>query len=360
MDYQTDSREPETAASPEPAVWEIASGFRMSTACGNLFAALASAQGKMQNLVAQETAEIQERVFRYADLASILNMSRPHLADEGLAVLQLPTLCNDEVRVTTLVLHGPSAEWLTWQLSLPLQERDPRSIGSVITYARRYLLNGLFNVATEHDGETPFGKSSPPASDLSPAEYTRAWGGRESRRSSATGRNPRHKRFARGRNSPDASAHGTANSDATRLPSVGESAGILPERMLANLLCQRYLARSIADYSLLITTACDDPLRTWAHVKARPDLVGEIVQGLKRWCDLRGLQPEEALDRMKRISHPPTVSMSPIASDGQPGFRGQSDVRPTGAAGSGFVPRSAEGQSVDSAERSVGSDTGHD
>jgi len=48
--------------------------------------------------------------------------------------------------------------------------------------------------------------------------------------------------------------------------------------------------------------------------------------------------------------------MSSIASDGQPGFRGPSDVRPAEAAGSGFVPRSAEGQSVDSAERSVGSD----
>lgn len=301
MAAQNESSKPDPVAHSELAEFEIASGFKMSTACGNLIAALVSAQGNMQNLVAQETGEFQERVFRYADLASILNMSRPHLAQQGLAVLQLPTALGNQVRVTTLVLHGPSAEWLAWELLLPVSDRQPRSIGSVITYARRYMLNGLLNVATEYDDEPHALRSLPHPTDQLPSKTARSWSGPRSRPGPEERGNPRRKQAQEG-SSPDLQSHATPESEENQLPTATEVVEILPERMLANLLCQKYLARSIADYNLLITTACDDPLLTWIQVKSRPDLVGRIVHRLERWCDLHGLQPEEVLVRMKMTS----------------------------------------------------------
>lgn len=94
--------------------------------------------------------------YAYADIGVTLEAVRPVLAKHGLAVAQNPSTEWPEsggavmVHVETWVVHG-SGQWMRGVLSLRPAGSDPQSIGSAITYARRYALLAMLGVATEDD-----------------------------------------------------------------------------------------------------------------------------------------------------------------------------------------------------------------
>lgn len=137
----------------------------------NLAAALAKAQGAMENA----SKDTRNPFFnsKYADLASVWTACRKPLSDNGLSVVQLPDVKfegapefesyktrNGEERwrakvlttvsVRTRLLHE-SGEWLDDVIVAVLPSGDPQSIGSAITYLRRYALSALVGVAPEDD-----------------------------------------------------------------------------------------------------------------------------------------------------------------------------------------------------------------
>lgn len=91
---------------------------------------------------------------KYADLASIYEVIREPLAKHGLSVAQLPYVWNDDkVILTTMLLHS-SGEWLSSELLVtPVKANDPQSMGSALTYARRYALGAILGVAAEEDDD---------------------------------------------------------------------------------------------------------------------------------------------------------------------------------------------------------------
>lgn len=121
---------------------------RASFAIAKLAGALAKAQGQMANAV----KDTQNTFFksRYADLASCWDACRKPLADNGLAVIQLPTAQQDTVTVTTILVHE-SGESIAEALTLPVKEQTPQALGSALTYARRYGLCALVGIAPEDD-----------------------------------------------------------------------------------------------------------------------------------------------------------------------------------------------------------------
>lgn len=133
--------------------------------------ALAKAQGAMVN-AAKDT---KNPFFgsKYADLASVWDACRKPLSDNGLSIVQLPdvqfqgapefesykTKSGDErwrakvittVTVITRLLHS-SGQWIEDEIQAVLPSGDPQSIGSAITYLRRYALSALVGVAPEDD-----------------------------------------------------------------------------------------------------------------------------------------------------------------------------------------------------------------
>lgn len=124
-----------------------------------LAVALAKAQLKFDAIVKNQEAEIQSRregarsfSYDYADLAAVLAIVRPVLAEEGIAVLQLPNNGNGVVTVSTLLVHGTSGQFIRNNLSLetgPIV--DPKALGSALTYLRRYALLSIVGVAPEDD-----------------------------------------------------------------------------------------------------------------------------------------------------------------------------------------------------------------
>jgi len=89
---------------------------------------------------------------KYADLAEIINVSRPVLSKHGLSVIQTPSYDMGIVTVETMMLHA-SGQWIIGEISAPADKPTAQGIGSAITYCRRYSLAAICCLAHEEDDD---------------------------------------------------------------------------------------------------------------------------------------------------------------------------------------------------------------
>jgi hypothetical protein len=114
-----------------------------------LATALALAQGSIQPAIRDRT----NPAFKssYADLASTWDACRVALSTNGLAVSQHPGRLEDgSVTVTTMLLHRSGQHISSMCSALP-RDASPASVGSVVTYLRRYGLAAAVGVSPEDD-----------------------------------------------------------------------------------------------------------------------------------------------------------------------------------------------------------------
>jgi hypothetical protein len=140
----------ETVEHPPSTVPGVETVVRRSDPFGDLAAAMARAQAKTRH----PSASALNTHFRnrYAPLAEVLDSARP-LAEEGVATI--PTTHTDlDGAFTLTVLYALGEQWCETDLRIPAGEAQ--TIGSVMTYARRYLIQAVAGVATgdtDDDGE---------------------------------------------------------------------------------------------------------------------------------------------------------------------------------------------------------------
>jgi hypothetical protein len=118
-----------------------------------LAAALAKAQEEMQT--AGMNADNPFFKSKYADLAEIVRASRPALTKNGLSVVQRTLVVNDEKVLSTLLLHS-SGQWIEGIMPINPAKTDIQSLGSYISYLRRYTyapMVGVVVVDEDDDGE---------------------------------------------------------------------------------------------------------------------------------------------------------------------------------------------------------------
>lgn len=135
-----------------------------SQSVGALAAALAKAQAELLNPPKSLVATLSPsdplepaRTFRYAPLASGLEVIRKSLGRNEIATLQRTAI--DEsglIRLTTVLAHS-SGEWISseWPVCQVSETAAPHRLGAALTYARRYALFTLVGIAGEEDGEAP-------------------------------------------------------------------------------------------------------------------------------------------------------------------------------------------------------------
>jgi hypothetical protein len=120
-------------------------------------AALAKAQAEMTNPPKTKTAKVNRskdkgggfsHSYQYADLADVLDHVRGPLTKNGLAIIQIVT---PGMLITRLVHE--SGQMFESNYPLPTIAVDPQSMGSAITYARRYSLCPLLGIAGETDDD---------------------------------------------------------------------------------------------------------------------------------------------------------------------------------------------------------------
>jgi hypothetical protein len=136
---------------------------RCSESIGAIAAALAKAQGELTNPEKSLTASIRfpregDRTFRYASLASGLDIVRKSLGQHEIATVQTTAIDQDsgQIRLTTLLAHA-SGEWISsdWPVCAISEIATPHRMGAALTYARRYALFALVGIAGEDDLDAP-------------------------------------------------------------------------------------------------------------------------------------------------------------------------------------------------------------
>jgi ERF superfamily len=138
---------------------------RSSESIASLAAALAKAQAELINPEKSLSATIRpqargeaERSFRYAPLASGLDIVRRTLGQHEIATVQTTAIDQTAgaVYLTTLLAHS-SGEWISsdWPVCAIAETAYPHRMGAALTYARRYALFTLVGIAGEDDLDAP-------------------------------------------------------------------------------------------------------------------------------------------------------------------------------------------------------------
>jgi len=153
--------------------------MRHSESIAKLAHALVEAQAEVEN--ATKNAANPFYRSRYADLTEILRVMKPVFSAHGLAVVQfVATGADGTASLENVILHE-SGEWMAETASAPLAPKetkegpkpsDAQSLGSAITYLRRYSLAAIAGITQEDDdgnaashppkGEAPT-RQDPPA-----------------------------------------------------------------------------------------------------------------------------------------------------------------------------------------------------
>lgn len=111
---------------------------------------------------ALKTAENPHFKSKYVDLQSVVDATEDALSLNGLVLLQSPEISEGDkmVSVVSRLIHI-SGEWIEGTISLPSgtpTRYDAQTVGSAITYARRYSYMGILGIAPEDDdGSTASG-----------------------------------------------------------------------------------------------------------------------------------------------------------------------------------------------------------
>jgi len=148
--------------------------MKTSESLNELADALAKAQGVMET--AKKTSTNPFFKSQYADLASVWEACRKPLSDNGLSILQ--TL--EDGKVETILLHT-SGQYVSSVLAFTAKDQTSQSIGSAITYARRYALSAMVGICPDDDdaeaamGRVPLNKKTTEEEEKKEGETKEHW-----------------------------------------------------------------------------------------------------------------------------------------------------------------------------------------
>lgn len=123
------------------------SNFEKSDSLNELATALSLFQGEVEN--AKKESENPFFHSKYSNLGNIVDVIRKPLSKNGLAICQIPV---GEGELISILMHK-SGQFIKGTFHMKPKDQSPQSIGSVITYMRRYTLGSMTGVASEEDDD---------------------------------------------------------------------------------------------------------------------------------------------------------------------------------------------------------------
>lgn len=111
--------------------------------------ALAEALSKFQGSMNGIKKDASNPFFksRYASLGAIIEDTREPLSKNGLSYAQFPS---GEYGLETILMHT-SGEWIKAKYEMKPVDQKPQSLGSALTYQRRYALCAILGLQVEDD-----------------------------------------------------------------------------------------------------------------------------------------------------------------------------------------------------------------
>jgi hypothetical protein len=113
-----------------------------------LVAALAEIEG------ASQSGENTHLKSKYATLEDVIEATRGILATHKIGLIQIPgAIADGKLNLETMLLHE-SGEYIVGDFQMPVGKGDPQSVGSALTYARRYAQKAGLNIPDlDDDGQ---------------------------------------------------------------------------------------------------------------------------------------------------------------------------------------------------------------
>lgn len=155
LDEKIDSIGPEFLLEILSALRELKEdrkGRLESSEIHELSAALAAAQGEMR--IAEE--DTPSHYGKYADFATVVKTARVPLSKHGLSIIQRP-IYTGEVHILCTRLCHKSGQWIESRMLLSPPRTDIQSMGSYISYVKRYCYAAIIGLASgyeDDDGES--------------------------------------------------------------------------------------------------------------------------------------------------------------------------------------------------------------
>ena len=125
-----------------------------SECLNELYSALSKAQEEMEVAIRNNSNPFYKS--RYSDFAAVVKASRIYLTKNNLSVIQrILSNGTNNMYLYTRLCHA-SGQWIESKMPINPPKSDIQSIGSYITYLRRYTYSAIVGVATsdeDDDGE---------------------------------------------------------------------------------------------------------------------------------------------------------------------------------------------------------------
>lgn len=124
-----------------------------STELNEIFTALAQAQGEIRVAVKDSANPFFKS--KYANLQSVVESARPSLAKYALSVTQFVEQDDHGNEYLCTMLCHKSGQWVLSRMRINPVKPDPQSLGSCITYLRRYMyasIVGVYDGFEDDDG----------------------------------------------------------------------------------------------------------------------------------------------------------------------------------------------------------------
>lgn len=126
---------------------------------GEIGQALAKAQAEI--VAARKDATNPFFKSKYATLDSVWNACRTPLTKNGLSIVQVPMTDENGMVLITRLLHS-SGQWIESQMAVIPAKGDIQSLGSTLTYIRRYSLSAMVGVTPDEDDDGNAGSETAP------------------------------------------------------------------------------------------------------------------------------------------------------------------------------------------------------
>ena len=135
--------------------------MRTSEEIDKIAVALVKFQGEVESpkkSIENDAFKKGGKALKYADLDAIIKTVTPALAKNGLSQHQFTDtdIENKAVKITTMILHESGQYFFGDTLVLPAEsfgKFNAQTVGSAITYGRRYSLSAILGIASENDDD---------------------------------------------------------------------------------------------------------------------------------------------------------------------------------------------------------------
>lgn len=134
------------------------------TQSSNVHTAMLSIQSQLVNPIKNAKANYG----KYATLPELRDEITPILYGAGLYLTQLVQHCDKGAVLESIITHAETGTSIKSEMPLMLEKQTPQGMGSAITYARRYALCAMLNIAADEDDDGAGAEKKPPVNKAPP------------------------------------------------------------------------------------------------------------------------------------------------------------------------------------------------